>query len=1084
VSSFGISGTNAHVIVEESPLVGETAASSILDRPLHVLALSAKSNRALRQLAVHYCKYLDDKVINLADLCFSANTGRGHFSHRLTVVADSSSHLKGKLNGYVSGKEVAGLVSGNINERGSLRIAFLITDEKFSSINIARELYETQPAFQHAIDLCADLIQRQPLEILTDSGRKSEPVALFALKYSLVQLWMSWGIQPQILTGLGIGESVAACLAGVFHLADGLRLIAADSDETVFDIARDIKFSMPRIPFFSMEKGDIVGPEIATVDYWKTSRQKQVDTSINPVPLQDLEVNLCLEVSSHPKLRTLDWSDTISSQKNQSKDQERTSFWDRILYVLTQLYISGAEIDWKNFDRGYNRKKVSDLPTYPFQRQSCWIDLKSASTSSTITTPILELLQQSKVQELVQLLKRNGHKKLDNDLEKALTLLCEIHHQQLMGVGVKDLIYQMKWEEKLLPQQSQQYSPGRWVLMVADISMGEALADHLTRLGHECILVTFQQRSSRFETWIVQPDHPDSFNQFWNEQEQIHSNLPLHGIVHMASLTTPSNQQLREPTDLNNALTIGTRSLLYLIQMVLRNPFPMQLKVWVVTQQAQAISREWVSLVQSPPWGLGRTTCLEHPEFWGGLIDLGYGDSLEAQCQQISDEILGSDNEQEIAYRQGHRYVSRLVPTPELSSSSNVSINAESTYLITGGLGYLGSQFSQQLVKLGARHVVLLGRSGITDLIQEQWIIELKQQGVEIQIYHIDIASPDALNRVLETLRKRMPPIKGIIHAAGVVSDSLLLQQDWTDFHTVMQSKVYGSWNLHQLTQVDQLDFFICFSSITSLLGNRGQSNYASANAFLDGLCQYRASLGQPGLSINWGPWSGGGMVSQLDENQQRRLVNTGIEKLSSTEGLLSFESCLGMSGQVGIVKFDWKAINGIDPNDWKPQFTHLRPGIDQAKKAGVQNNTPWIEIIKETPLEQRQHYFSVFIIDQIRIMLGLSDDEDIPLTKVFTEIGMDSLMMLELRDHLQKTTGLILPATLLLEHPTVAKLAESLTRMVLPSSEAGKASETGSKINPIQDLSMIESMNEDQLESALSQEISRWIKPDPPVRE
>ncbi len=1085
VSSFGISGTNAHVIVEEAPLSPVTP-PAWGERPLHVFTLSAKSLQALRQLVDHYCRYLENREVNLADLCFTTNAGRGHFSKRLAIVTGSVPDLQEKINAFSSGQKVKDLSVGNVEESASLRIAFLLTDEEPLSINMGRELYETQPRFKKTLDACTHLIQHNPFAILEDPGShfSLKSAAIFALKYSLAKLWMSWGVQPQILMGNGVGEYVMACLAEVFNLADGLRLIAASSQETRINILEHIEFSMPRIPLTSMNSGDDISSRITTIDYWINDQRQGISTSINLGSLQDQGVDLCIEISTHPEFWVLSQPHISKSQAIQlGSDREGSSSWDQILSILARLYVLGKQINWENFDDGYSRQKVSDLPTYPFQRQPYWVESTSHSSPVTTTTSVIELLQQGKVQELVQLIDNDSHGNIDLDLEKTITHLCDLHRQQSMKSEVRDLAYQMKWEEKALIETASKSPHGRWILMVADITTGEVLADHLNSLGHACILVTLEERSSRFETYILYPDHPDFFDHFWNEQNQMHRDLPLLGIVHMWGLATPSNQQIQDLNDLNNALNIGTRSLLYLIQMVLRRNIPMQPKIWIVSQQAQAISNQGVNLAQTPAWGLGRTASLEYPEFWGGLIDLDPEDSVEIQCQQISREILQSDGEKEIAYRQNCRHVSRLFATPDLPSLTEL-INAQSTYLITGGLGYMGSETARHLIKLGARYLVLIGRSGIRNSTQEQWIHELKKQGVEIQIHQVNIADPDALTTVLENVRISMPPIKGIVHAAGTLADALLLQQHWEDFSTVMQSKVYGSWNLHWLTQNDQLDFFTCFSSITSLLGNRGQSNYAAANAFLDGLCLYRASLGQPGLSINWGPWSGGGMATQWNIDQPRSLAQTGIKQLSSAEGLLAFESCLGLAGQVGIVNFAWNDLKTILRNKWSPLFTCLCPDLAQLGDKHNQNNIGLIESLRSIPPEQRQQYFTRHITDRLRVILGLGHDENIPLTKVFTEMGLDSLMMLEFRDHLQNMTGLILPATLLLEQPTVAQLAESLARAMMSSpGEAQELDVISEKTLPY-DPSKIESMNEDQLESALEQEMTRWLTSDPMINE
>src|SRR4030095_6216926 len=236
VSSFGFSGTNAHVVLEEAPATQPLQEKT--DRPLHVLTISAKTEEALLQLAGRYAQHLAaNPALSFADTCFTANTGRSHFPHRLALVSDSSGDVCEKLRAFTARQDTPGLYHGRAPVGIQPRVAFLFTGQGSQYRDMGRELYETQPAFRNTLDHCDEilrpLLEKPLLEVLhrdsngaLDQTAYTQP-ALFSLEYSLARLWMSWGIKPEIAMGHSVGEYVAACVAGVFSLDDGLRLIAS-----------------------------------------------------------------------------------------------------------------------------------------------------------------------------------------------------------------------------------------------------------------------------------------------------------------------------------------------------------------------------------------------------------------------------------------------------------------------------------------------------------------------------------------------------------------------------------------------------------------------------------------------------------------------------------------------------------------------------------------------------------------------------------------------------------------------------------------------------------------------------------------
>ncbi|MEH2009314.1 type I polyketide synthase [Nostoc sp.] len=356
VNTFGFSGTNAHLILEEAPVL-EVAPRST-ERPLHLLALSAKTEEALIELAERYEKHLAaNPDLALGDICFSANSGRSHFQHRLSVVASSSNELYEKLAAFGAGQEVAGLFKG---KAASPKIAFVFTALNSQFLEMGRKLYKTQPTFRAALDHCDQILRpylEQPLLEILFSQSPPAPPALFSLQYALFQLWKSWGIEPSAVMGNDIGEYVAACVAGVFSLEDGLKLVANSQVDNFEQIAKEVTYSQPRIPVVSH-----LTAEITTPQYWcQQVRQPVNAASVNILAQQGYEIFLGIGSDRFSETEKV-WLPSLHPEKED---------WQQLLESLGTLYVRGAKVDWLAFDLDYSRQRLQ-LPTYPWQRKRHW----------------------------------------------------------------------------------------------------------------------------------------------------------------------------------------------------------------------------------------------------------------------------------------------------------------------------------------------------------------------------------------------------------------------------------------------------------------------------------------------------------------------------------------------------------------------------------------------------------------------------------------------------------------------------------------------------------------------------------------
>jgi acyl transferase domain-containing protein len=439
ISSFGFSGTNAHVILEEAP-VSEPMPGRSIERPLHLLALSAKTDEALVQLAERYEKHLAaNPDLAIENICFTANSGRSHFQHRLSIVADSTADLYDKLAAFSAGREAVGLFKGKAVEPP--KIVFLFTGQSFESLGMARQLYETQPLFRATLDKCAEILQpylETPLlEVFYSTQPSDEPQSaierplLFAFEYALFQLWKSWGIKPTAVTGSGVGEYVAATVAGVFSLEDGLKLLRESASGEFEQIAKEVTYCKPQISLVS-PTGELATAQIATPQYWcdRLRQPARIAPSIDILAQQGYEI--LVEVGFKPMLVAMGSNSAPETKKVTLSHRDS---WQQLLESLATLYVRGAKVDWLSFERDYSRQSVQ-LPTYPWQRKRYWVEANGNGRSS-----LVQSLDRADFKQLFKQLEMTGELSSEelNLLPKLSELLAKQYQQQSNASKVQPL---------------------------------------------------------------------------------------------------------------------------------------------------------------------------------------------------------------------------------------------------------------------------------------------------------------------------------------------------------------------------------------------------------------------------------------------------------------------------------------------------------------------------------------------------------------------------------------------------------------------------------------------------------------------
>ncbi len=581
--------------------------------------------------------------------------------------------------------------------------------------------------------------------------------------------------------------------------------------------------------------------------------------------------------------------------------------------------------------------------------------------------------------------------------------------------------------------------PGRWLLLSDEGGVGAALAATLRAHGDDVLEAHAATDAQAPDA--VDPLSPPAFDALLARAGA--GDLPLKGVVHLWSLDAPGTDALTAD-DLTAAEERGCGAAVHLVQAMTRAG--LDARVWLVTRQAQAAGDDTAdcAVAQAPLWGLGRVIAVEHPERWGGLLDLpAAGDApLSEAAAWLADEVTGPDGEDQIALRGGERRVARLLRAPA-PGPATVSFEPERLYLITGGLGGLGRRVANWMVRHGATDLLLTGLHDLpvdggatappeapNDVRERIAAMQsLEAQGARVRYVRADASRLDDMRAVDEAIRTAGRPLGGVIHLAGIPENRTIDEIDFARDRRVMAPKVRGAWIVHELTRRWRPDFLICFSSISAVWGSRGQPLYAAANHFLDALTVHRRSRGLRTLTVNWGPWAEGGMVSPDD---LRLLSRMGLRSIEPADGTFVLGRLLaaGLSQQV-VASVDWPLFRDLFESRGPRPLLERVEAKDAGASGGAAAATELARALAKIGEEERRRQLVAHLQQQVATVLALPGGRLPDPRKGFFEMGMDSLMALDLKKRLQTDLGVELRATVVFNYPTVQALAGFLADLV-----------------------------------------------------
>jgi acyl transferase domain-containing protein len=372
------------------------------------------------------------------------------------------------------------------------------------------------------------------------------------------------------------------------------------------------------------------------------------------------------------------------------------------------------------------------------------------------------------------------------------------------------------------------------------------------------------------------------------------------------------------------------------------------------------------------------------------------------------------------------KHVGKLVLS--LDNRGNEPIRRDGTYLVTGGLGALGISVAGWMARRGAARLVLCGRTA-PSIVARRTIEDIERAGCRVDVVETDVADSEAVDRLIGVAHTTNLPLRGIVHAAGVLDDAGLADQTKERMRRVTRPKVDGAWNLHAASRHCPLDFFACFSSTASTFGGAGQANYAAANAFLDALAHHRHAMGLPALTINWGPWAGIGMAARLGDEGASRRAARGIGDIPPDRGVAILEQLLADSRavQVTVAPIDWQRLLG--------QRSGLPPFFEAFASASCPaGEVDLVAELEQSPPVKRRSLLTAYVTSQLARALG--SDAGIGPHERFIDRGIDSLIAIELRNRLQADLRRPLSQTVIFDYPTLRALVDHIERDVLRFAE------------------------------------------------
>jgi acyl transferase domain-containing protein/acyl carrier protein len=1088
VSAFGFSGTNAHVIVEQAPQPApqeHTAepAPGATPPPTLPYVLSAKCPQALRAQAESIGQLLNGRPgLDLLDLSYSLAANRTALRHRSVALAGDRDELLLGLAALAD--EEADTIIGAKDEG---KLAFMFTGGGAQRIGMARELAATFPVFAAAFDeVCAALDEHlpRPLRSVIDSGDELDQIdytlaALFAVGVSLFRLLEAWGVHPDYLVGHSTGELIAAYLAGVLSLSDAAILVTARGR---------LMRSLP-------EGGAMIAVE-ATEE----------------------EVRETLDEDGRAVIGTINSPRSVVLSGDEDAVHAVAAVWKergRNIKVLPILRASHSHRmnpileEFRTITEGltFHRPKYGIVSTVTGQVDSgdgwtsadYWVEqirkpvrfLDAVRTleAQGVTTllelgpdGVLSAMAAASVEHAVAV---PAMRKRHPEAPTLVSALGVLHSRGVpvdwpaffAGTGAHQVdlpTYPFQRERFWLGPSAapgagtEPEGPGpalHQIGWVPDVIRPSARVPAWARLG-------------RFSDGATDIPSYDDLTAFGNA---LASGISVRALLVELNAHGETDEATDQDPHSGDALRRLTRRTMTLVQGWLADDRFAGIRLIVITKGAVATTGiEAPDPAAAAVWGLVRSAQSEAPDRIV-LVDTDADTDEEPIPPALLSSLLSAD-EPQAAVRAGHARVPRLnrLRTSAIHGGpDSPTWDPAGTVLITGGTGVLGATVARHLVtEHGVTHLLLASRTGARAEQADTLRAELTELGATVGIAACDVADREALAALLAAIPADRP-LRGIVHAAGAVDNSLLSAMTPQQLDAVLRPKADAARHLHELTRDTDLSAFVLFSSTVGLFGGPGQANYAAASTFLDGLAQHRHTHGLPATSLAWGLWDiEGGINAALGDIDRARLARDGFAAIGTKEGMALFDAALSTARPVvTTTPFDLDVVRALDRVP--PLLRALVPA--QSRQSASSTEVSVSQRLSAMSGAERAEFVLELVCGRVAAVLVLSDASAVDPEQPFRELGFDSLTAVEMRNRLNTVTGVQLPATAVFDHPTPSKLAAFLLTLLVSDDAPQPRSTVHAALDELEDVLTGDGSgvngDRDEITVRLQTLLSRWLE-------
>ncbi|WP_369369077.1 type I polyketide synthase [Streptomyces sp. CG4] len=1071
--------------------------------------VSARSEEALRAQAARLLARLrqEGEPPRPLDVGHALATTRAALEHRATVLAPDHETAVRELASLAEGAPGPATVHGR-TVRGATAFLFAGQgSQRLGMGRELYETYPAFAEAFDAVDAELPFSLREI--VFGDDAERlnrteyAQP-ALFALEVALFRLLEAWGLTPKFLLGHSVGELAAAHVAGVWSLADACRLVvargrlmqalpeggamaalqateeevspllndrvgiaavngpravvisgAADAVEEVAAhfraqdrkvtalrvshafhsplmepmlrefraVAESATYHPPRLTIVSDVTGDTARPaDLCSPAYWVRHVREPVRFADGIRLLEKRRVARFVELGPDGTLTALAQGcldgDGPPAVPTLRKDRSEPA---ALMAAVAGAFAHGAPVDWRAVFAGTGAQTV-ELPTYAFRRERYWLEPTPPGMAPTTETDggdagFWTAVEDEDITALADTLD------VDEGLVRPLVPALSSWRRGRRELGRVDrLRYRIGWQ----PVDPAADNPltGRWLVVVPSGTAGHTLARTVTE--------ALAARGAEPVPWEYAPDE---------ERAALAARLADTGTL-AGVLALPADEDLAPDADPSPA-DVLLRTV-RLVQAL--GDAQVTAPLWLATRGAVATARSDAAPdpAQAAQWGLGRVAALELSDRWGGLVDLPRTVDRRA-AGRLAAVLAATGDEDQIAVRASGVFVRRLLRAddPVAPQTAVSGWQPRGTVLITGGTGALGAHVARWAAEQGAEHLVLTGRRGPDAPGATELSAELTALGARVSVEACDVADRAAVERLLAR-----HTVDAVVHAAGVTDSLPLPDLDADRLRSVLAAKAYGAAHLDAVLRAQgdrPLDAFVLFSSIAGVWGSGGQTAYAAANAYLDGLAEQRRARGATATSVAWGPWGQGGMAAE--DGAEEYLRRRGLAALDPGTALAALRRVLqqDVTGQV-VADVDWSRFT--------PGFTSTRPSPllndlpearnaltdGQARAGDAGAGAALRERLAGRPAAERTRALLELIRTHAAAVLGHTDAGLLETRRAFRDSGFDSLTAVELRNRLTTETGLALPATLVFDRPTPVDLATFVHGLLFDEPDSGPA--------------------------------------------